>query len=242
MVSSYTSLDGTAWTQVGSVTLAFGSTAYVGLAVTSHDVTVRTRAVLSGVTVGSPANAPPTVALTSPATGASFGAPATISMTATASDPENQLARVEFLSGATVLATDTTAPYTWTWSSVATGTYSLTAKAYDTAGAVATSAAVTVSVGAVTTPPRLVVFTASADHATNVTSYLFEVFAAGANPATATAITSSDLGKPTPATNNEISVDRLAFFTALAPGTYVSTVSAIGPGGRTRSTAVTFTR
>ena len=32
-------------------------------------------------------------------------------MTATACDPEKQLARVEFQTGTTVLATDTTAPY-----------------------------------------------------------------------------------------------------------------------------------
>jgi regulation of enolase protein 1 (concanavalin A-like superfamily) len=193
------------------------------------------------VTVQGP-NSPPAVNLTSPANAATFTAPATINMTAAASDPENQLARVQFLSGSTVLATDTTAPFAWTWSNVAAGTYSLTAKAYDSAGAVATSAAVTVTVGAATSAPRLVVFTASADHATNVTSYFFEVFAAGANPATATAIASSDLGKPTPAANNEITVDRSALFSGLAPGNYVATVTAVGPGGRTRSTPVTFTR
>ena len=93
-----------------------------------------------------------------------------------------------------------------------------------------------------TTAPRLVVFTASTDHATNVTSYLLEVFAAGANPNTATPVATSDLGKPTPAANSDITVDRSAFFSGLASGSYVTTVSAIGPGGRTRSASVTFTR
>ena len=60
-----------------------------------------------------------------------------------------------------------------------------------------------------TTAPRLVVFTASTDHATNVTSYLLEVFAAGANPNTATPVATSDLGKPTPAANGDITVDRV---------------------------------
>jgi regulation of enolase protein 1 (concanavalin A-like superfamily) len=188
------------------------------------------------------ANAPPSVTLTAPTTGASFTAPATITMAATASDPEGQIARVEFLNGTTVLGSDTTTPYTFSWSSVPAGSYSLRAVAYDAAGASATSAAITVSVTSTSTPPRLVVFTASTDHATNVTSYLLEVFAANANPNTATPVASSNLGKPTPAANNDITVDRLAFFTALAPGTYVTTVSAIGPGGRTRSAAVTITR
>ncbi len=188
------------------------------------------------------ANAAPSVALTAPANGASFSAPATIAMTANASDPEGQLTRVEFLNGTTVLGSDTTAPYTFTWSNVPAGSYSLRAVAYDGAGASATSAAITVSVTSTSTPPRLVVFTASTDHATNVTSYLLEVFAANANPNTATPVASSNLGKPAPAANNDITVDRLAFFTALAPGTYLTTVSAIGPGGRTRSAAITVTR
>ena len=106
----------------------------------------------------------------------------------------------------------------------------------------ATSAAVTVSVTAASTPPRLVVFTASTDHATNVTSYLLEVFASGANPNTATPVATSDLGKPAPAANNDITVDRSTFFSGLAPGNYLATVSAIGPGGRTRSASVSFTR
>lgn len=194
------------------------------------------------VTVQS-ANRPPTVSLTSPSNGATFTAPATIALAATASDPENQLARVEFLSGSTRIATDTTAPYSFSWSGVAAGSYTITAVAYDTAGASATSAAVTVTVsGPVSTPPRYVVFTASTDHATNVTSYQMRVYASGANPATATPIATSDLAKPTPATNGDITVDRESFFTGLAAGNYLATVMAIGPGGQTQSASVTFTR
>jgi predicted phage tail protein len=186
-------------------------------------------------------NRPTTVTLSRGA--GPFVAPASVPLTATASDPEGQLTRVEFFSGTTRLATDTTAPYSYTWLNVAAGSYSLRAVAYDASGASANSATVTVAVSSTTTsPPKSVVFGASADHATNVTSYLLEVFAANANPATATAVATSSLGKPTPAANNEITVDRSSFFSALAPGTYVATVSAIGPGGRTRSTAVTFTR
>jgi len=222
------------WNSVPAGTYTLTAKAYdtAGASATSAPVTVT----VNGT------NRPPTVALTSPANGSTFSAPATVSMTATASDPENQLARVEFLSGTTVLATDTAAPFTWSWSNVAAGTYTLTAKAYDSAGAVATSSAVAVTVGTTTTAPRLVAFTASADHATNVTSYFFEVFAASANPATAVAIVSSDLGKPTPDSTNTITVDRSALLSALAVGNYVATVTAVGPGGRTRSASVSFTR
>ena len=84
-------------------------------------------------------------------------------------------------------------------------------------------------------------FTASVNHAI-VTSYLLEVFPSTANPATATAMTSSDLGKPTPSGTNEIIVDRTTFLNNLAPGNYLITVASVGPGGKSRSTAISFTR
>jgi hypothetical protein len=50
-------------------------------------------------------NNSPTVSLTGPANGATFTAPASIAMTATASDSDGTIARVEFLSGSTVIGT-----------------------------------------------------------------------------------------------------------------------------------------
>ena len=84
-------------------------------------------------------------------------------------------------------------------------------------------------------------FTASVDHAT-VTNYLMEVFPSTADPATATAIASSDLGKPTPGSGNEIIVDRTTFLNGLAPGNYLITVASVGSGGSSRSAATAFTR
>jgi len=194
----------------------------------------------AAVTITVNANQPPTASVTSPSTGATFTAPASITITASASDPEGQLTKVEFYSGATLIGTATASPYTMTWSSVAAGTYSLTAKAYDAAGNTKTSTAVSVTVSAA--GPTNAVFTASTDHATLVTSYRLDVFASGANPNTATPIATSDLGKPTPDGTNTITVNRATFFSSLAPGSYVATVSAIGSGGQSRSASSTFTR
>ena len=52
------------------------------------------------------------------------------------------MAKVEFFNGATKLGEDTTAPYSFTWSGVAPGTYTLTARATDNLGGTTTSAAV----------------------------------------------------------------------------------------------------
>jgi hypothetical protein len=95
---------------------------------------------------GTPPNTPPTVSLTSPADGATFTAPATINLAATASDVDGTIARVEFYSGTTLLGTDTTAPYAFTWSNVPAGTYSLRAVAIDNGNATGQSATVTVTV------------------------------------------------------------------------------------------------
>ncbi|HEX3489786.1 MAG TPA: cellulose binding domain-containing protein, partial [Streptosporangiaceae bacterium] len=69
------------------------------------------------------------VALTSPASGATYTAPATIPLAATASESGGTIAKVEFFSatnsGTTLLGTSTTSPYTFSWTGVAAGTYSL---------------------------------------------------------------------------------------------------------------------
>ncbi len=103
---------------------------------------------------------PPTVALTSSAT--SVTAATTITLSATASDNVG-VARVEFRDGATLLATDTSAPYATTVSltSAQNGTRSYTARAYDAAGNSATSTAVTVTVNISGGNPGTPVYTAA---------------------------------------------------------------------------------
>jgi aryl-phospho-beta-D-glucosidase BglC (GH1 family) len=91
-------------------------------------------------------NQAPSVSITSPANNASFTAPANITISANASDADGSVSKVEFFSGTTKLGEDLTSPYSFTWSGVAAGTYSLTAKATDNAGAVTTSATVSITV------------------------------------------------------------------------------------------------
>jgi chitinase len=94
-----------------------------------------------------PGNNAPVVSITSPAANASFSAPASITIQASATDSDGSIAKVEFFNGGSKLGEATAAPYSFTWSNVAAGTYSLTAKATDNANGAATSAAVTVTVG-----------------------------------------------------------------------------------------------
>jgi hypothetical protein len=103
---------------------------------------------LNGVACNGASGTPtPTVALTSPTAGQTFTAPATIPLAATASESGGTISKVEFFSGTTLLSTATTSPYTFSWTGVAAGTYSLTAEAFDAAGTTAASASVSVTVG-----------------------------------------------------------------------------------------------
>ena len=110
-------------------------------------------------------NSPPTVTLTQPASGATFTAPATVNLTANAADSDGSITKVEFFTGATRLGEDTTAPYSYTWSGVTAGTYTVTARATDQLGFTTTSAPVTITVKATTNTPPTAAITAPADGA-----------------------------------------------------------------------------
>lgn len=88
----------------------------------------------------------PTVTLSAPVNGAVFAAGATITLTAEAADTDGQIARVELYTGETKVGEDTEALYSYSWTGVSTGTYTLTARAVDSQGAVATSNAASVRV------------------------------------------------------------------------------------------------
>lgn len=94
----------------------------------------------------------PTVSITTPMNNATFTSPGTINLTANASDPDGTISKVEFYSGATKLGEDASAPYTYSWTNVAAGTYSITAVATDNDGNKTTSAVVSVKVNVSRSP------------------------------------------------------------------------------------------
>ena len=101
----------------------------------------------ANVTVANPA---PTIALTAPANGAGYTAPATINLTASVTTNGHSITKVQFYNGATLLGEDTSAPYSFTWSNVGGGNYSLTAGAVYDSGSTITSPSVGIAVASVT--------------------------------------------------------------------------------------------
>lgn len=91
-------------------------------------------------------NLSPLVTLTAPSNGITVVSPASITLTASASDADGSISKVEFFSNNTLLFTDVTAPYSYTLSGVSAGSYKFTARATDDRNAATTSAAVQVTV------------------------------------------------------------------------------------------------
>ncbi|WP_276373451.1 Ig-like domain-containing protein [Chryseolinea sp. H1M3-3] len=112
------------------------------------------------ITVGT-GNIPPAVAIITPANNSQFNSGASITITATASDSNGSVSKVEFFNGATKLGEDLTAPYSFTWRSAPLGTHALTAKATDNQNSVTTSSVVSVVVGAANVPPTVALITPS---------------------------------------------------------------------------------
>ncbi|HEY8401422.1 MAG TPA: carbohydrate-binding protein [Cytophagaceae bacterium] len=101
---------------------------------------------LLGQTYYTSVNQAPTVSITAPANNAGFTAPANITITANATDPDGTITNVQFYNGSTLLGSDASAPYSFTWNNVAAGNYAITVKATDNNGATTTSSIINISV------------------------------------------------------------------------------------------------
>jgi hypothetical protein len=100
-------------------------------------------------------NQPPTVSLTNPTndTNVPLGEP--VLLTATATDNDGVVNRVEFFTGSTKIGEATNAPYTFLWTNAPLGLHNLTARVHDDEGTNRTSAISTIfviSAGGLVTP------------------------------------------------------------------------------------------
>jgi chitodextrinase len=91
-------------------------------------------------------NNPPTVSMTAPANNATVSG-SSVTLSANASDPSG-ITQVQFLVDGTVVGTDTTSPYSYTWNStsVSNGTHTIAAQATDGASISGSSSNVSVTV------------------------------------------------------------------------------------------------
>jgi hypothetical protein len=98
------------------------------------------------------ANQGPTVSLTQPTTGSTFTSGQAIPLAATAADPDGTVSRVEFYAGNTLIGTDTTSPYTGSWTNAPAGNHVLVARAFDNGAVFTNSTPVDITVSPDTGP------------------------------------------------------------------------------------------
>jgi len=124
----------------------------------------QTNSAVLSITFTPPGGAP-TVAITNPANGATVFT--TFTIDAIAADSDGTITSVAFYDGATLLFTDTTSPYSYTWTGASVGAHVLTAVALDNSSTSTTSTAINVTVSA--NSPPVVTLTSPADLA-NITT------------------------------------------------------------------------
>lgn len=128
----------------------------------NYSLTARATDNLGGITVSSvvniivkatAVNKAPSVSLTSPGNGSGYTAPVNITLSATASDTDGSVVKVEFYNGHALLgsSSSTVSPYSYTWTNIGAGVYTITAKAYDNSGGSSVSGSTSVTVTAVGT-------------------------------------------------------------------------------------------
>jgi hypothetical protein len=143
-VTNYVKSEKAAGRNVVSLALHNGSSTTLYISVNSRESATNKPQLF--ITLGNSDNSPPTVNLTAPANGASYTAPANVTLTATASDTDGSISKVDFYSGTALIGTSTASPYTFNWTNVDAGNYSLIAVATDNSGASTASTAANIVV------------------------------------------------------------------------------------------------
>ncbi|MER5264509.1 glycoside hydrolase family 48 protein [Actinosynnema sp. NPDC002837] len=91
-------------------------------------------------------NADPTVSLTSPTPAQTFQSGQAVPLAATAADTDGTVSKVEFLADGVVVATDTSSPYTGSWTGATVGEHAIVARATDDKGGIGNSSIASIRV------------------------------------------------------------------------------------------------
>ncbi len=153
----YYSLNGTTWTAIGStLQMNYDLAQFMGYRFGLFTYATKSSGGYAdfdffrvGATITeaqNSANNSPIVSIVTSSDSTLFTAPATINLKATTTVSSGTISKVEFYNGMTKLGEDVSAPYTYNWTNVAAGTYTVTSVATDNTGVKTTSSAITVKV------------------------------------------------------------------------------------------------
>ena len=175
------------------------------------------RSGVSGSSTTAPSGSAPVIAITSPAQGDRFTAPANITISAAAAPSDAAISKVEFYEGVIKLGESTQAPFAFTWNNVPAGSYSLSVKATDNSGSVATSPATGVAVDVPQAVPLSVALTLPTASALFSAPANIDIHAAASGTGIARVEFYANGQKVGEATGNPYSV----IWSNVGPGTYV---------------------
>ncbi|MDJ1502603.1 Ig-like domain-containing protein, partial [Xanthocytophaga agilis] len=152
-------------TKLGEATSAPYFISWIPSATGSYALTAKAIDNQSGVSTSSvvnvivtaPANQLPSVTLTSPVANSSYPTGSSINLTATATDSDGSIAKVEFYVGSMKVGEKTSSPYSFSWNAATAGIYTITTKAIDNAGGIATSSPVSVTITAPNQAPTIAI-------------------------------------------------------------------------------------
>ncbi len=122
------------------------------------------------VIVGDGQNRAPTVQISAPKDNATYKENTNVTISASASDLDGHIAKVEFFEGQTLIATDTETPFSTSWTANE-GSYSITAVATDNEGKTSTSQPITIIMQGVNIALNKTTKTSSDEHAGTPGSY-----------------------------------------------------------------------
>jgi hypothetical protein len=213
---------------------------------TSGAVTLTARATDSGggivnsAPVSITVSGGPSVVLTSPSAGNSAQAGTAVALAATATASGSTIARVEFLVDGVIVATDTTSPYSATWTPSTIGSVTLSARAVDSAGGQGVSPGIVFQVGDPAVPTLALTLSPSTSTTLPEGSSRFVV--ATATPASGRAIANVEffLDGQSVAVRNTAPYS-YRFTAAASSGTSTLLVRATDNGGLTTEQDITFT-
>lgn len=232
-------------TMVANGTYSLSAKAYdaVGNSASSSSVSVTV-----SNTVTPPADTTaPTVSMTTPTSGSTVSGAVTLG--ANASD-DTGVVKVSFYRGSTLIDTDTTGPSSfavlWDTTTVANGTYSISAKASDAAGNVGTSSTISVTVNnttADTTPPIATI--TSPVSGTVITARTSGVVVKGSGADNSGVIARNEIlinGAVVSSNTNSSTINYKWSTRKIAVGTYTITLRTYDPAGNMGQTSVTVTK
>ena len=128
-----------------SATENWAALSSIPVTASSFTTTLPAQSVTTFTLTASPSNAAPSVTLTNPLESQRFTAGTNLTLSADVSD-DGSVAKVEFFQGTNLLGEGSSSPYRLTWTNVASGNYTFTARATDNGGITTLSRPVSISV------------------------------------------------------------------------------------------------